>query len=213
MGKDVRCQIDCGVTAEGEQIDGEESLERTAMRVLGETCGIRINEPVWEEEVQFRMRKLLSVDMPLKFWDGPSTKTFVLMLPGDLLVSNEGGLLTFTEPGPLAYGEIAMLAKTGLASIPASGADNHQIGGRSVGEWKAEQLQLFGHLPKLPADWIRIKARSGDQIYFWNTKKMISQFDHPLPTGWAKQRSKTNGKVYYFNATKRTSVYVPPTEP
>jgi len=212
--QDVRCHIELGVTAEGEQLEEEDALESTAVRVLGEACGIRINEPIWEEEVQFRLRKLLSVDIPLTFWDGPLVKTFVLILPSDLKVVDEGGLLTFREPGPLAYGESVMLARTvHVPGVATSDGDSHQVGGKSVAEWKAEQLQLFGHLPKLPEDWIRIKARNTDQIYFWHTKKMISQYDHPLPPGWTKQRSKTSGKVYYFNAATRQSVYVPPTEP
>lgn len=209
--QDVRCQIDLGVTAEGESIEGEVSLERTAMRVLGEACGIRMNEPVWEEEVQYRMRKLLSVDIPLKYWDGPTAKGFVLILPSDLKASNEGGLLTFREPSALAYGSSQMLAPTGTVAAGGVG-DNHQIGGKSVAEWKAEQVQ-FSHLPKVPEGWIRIRSRNSDDIYFWNTKTQTSQYDHPLPEGWTKQRSKSTGKVYYFNAKKRQSVYIPPTEP
>jgi len=191
--QDERCHIDLGVTAEGESIDGESSLDRTAMRVLGEACGIRMNEPVWEDEVQYRMRKLLSVDVPLKYWDGPNAKGFVLILPSDLRATKQGGLLTFQEPSQLA-------------------GDNHQVGGRSVAEWKSQQAE-FAHLPRLPEGWIRIKSRSSDEIYFWNTLTKTSQYDHPLPEGWTKQRSKTTGKVYYFNVKKGQSVFVPPTEP
>lgn len=211
--QDVRCQIDLGATAEGECIEGETSLERTAMRVLGEACGIRMNEPVWEEEVQYRLRKLLSVDIPLKYWDGPTAKGFVLILPSDLRVSNEGGLLTFREPSAAALGPAQMLAPTGSVVVQGGGGDQQQVGGRSVAEWKAEQFHLFGHLPKLPMDWIRIKSRSSGEVYFWNTKTQTPQYDHPLPEGWTKQRSKSSGKVYYFNSEKRQSVYVPPTEP
>merc|ERR1719336_3867880 len=87
MMQDVRNQIDLGVTAEGECTEGE-TLQRTAMRVLAEQCRIRVSESIWGE-VQYRMRKLMEVDVGVEYWDRDMAKCFVLILPSDLRVSTE----------------------------------------------------------------------------------------------------------------------------
>jgi len=180
--EDVRCQIDLDVTAQGKAIKGEDDLEMTARRVLGEACGISLFDRIWEDEVQFKMRKALGVDLPIKYWDGPDTKGFVLLLPSDLVASSQGGLLVFSEPES-ANGDVA------------------EGNGGGV---KAE--------PKLPEGWVRMKSRSNNQVYYWNAKTQTSTFEFPLPKGWTKQKSKTTGKVYYFNSKKGQSSYEIPAE-
>lgn len=216
--QEVRCQIDLGVTAEGETIDGEASLEATAQRVLGEACGIQFSDAIWEEEVQFRLRRLLNVDIPIKYWDGPDSKGFVIVLPADLKGVPDSGLLNFREPrdswsgAALSNGGAAALgARRGGGGGNGAGAGTEMIGGKSVAQWRESQDQ-FQHLPRLPEGWIRIKSRNNEEVYFYNTKTHTSTFELPLPEGWTKQKSKSSGKVYYFNAKKRKSMYEIPTE-
>jgi hypothetical protein len=187
--KEVRCHVDLGVTACGESLDDEKSLDQTARRVLGESCGIRLGGPVWEEEVQYRMRRLLSADIPLKYFDGPRVKGYVLILPSDLTAVSEGGLLTFREPRP---------------------GDSQMIGGKSVSQWKTDQSE-FANLPPLPLGWIRVRSRGSGSVYFWNTNTHTPSNTFPLPPGWKQCVSKSSGKIYYFHAGRRESSYDVPT--
>merc|ERR1712054_342805 len=50
---------------------------------------------------------------------------------------------------------------------------------KSVPEWIKAQATLFGHLPRLPQNWIRIRSKSQGTIYFYNTKTGVSAFDFP----------------------------------
>merc|ERR1719188_2454485 len=161
--EDIRCQIDLDVSAVGPSSDGEASLEATAQRVLAEACGIRIAQKVWDEDVQLKPRKALGVDLPIRYWDGPESKGFVIILPTDLMCSVEGGLLTFAEP-----------PRGAAQSSPPSGGvtmkSSETVGGKTVDEWRAMQNTEFSGLPKLPEDWIRVKSRTGTDVYFFNTK-------------------------------------------
>merc|ERR1719181_1066322 len=137
--------------------------------------------------------------MPLHFWEGRDRKVFLLLLPADAIASSEQGLLVFTPPGitiPSAAERTVVAVKAPQSAKPE--------GERTIADWKALQDQ-FKDLPKLPPDWIRVKSRSDNSIYFWNMKTQKSQVDFPLPSGWTKQASKTTGKVYYFHARKRIS--------
>jgi len=40
---------------------------------------------------------------------------------------------------------------------------------QTVAEWTSAQERLFGHYPKLPPDWIRMKSKSKGLLYFYNT--------------------------------------------
>eukprot|EP00929_Paragymnodinium_shiwhaense_P100749 TRINITY_DN632_c4_g1_i1.p1 TRINITY_DN632_c4_g1~~TRINITY_DN632_c4_g1_i1.p1 ORF type:complete len:585 (+),score=144.82 TRINITY_DN632_c4_g1_i1:135-1889(+) len=50
-------------------------------------------------------------------------------------------------------------------------------------EWKAAQSRLFGHLPKLPEGWIRMKSKSKGLLYFYNWQTGESSKDAPPGAG------------------------------
>jgi len=216
--EDVCRQIDLSVTASGKKTEDEASLEVTARRVLGEACGISISERIWEEDVQMRLRKLLQVDLPVRYWDGPDAKGYVLILPTDLNVSVRGRTLQFSQPYTREANSAsdARSKETTPAAEAKASADRGIAAAatdpskRTVTDWKELQHE-FKHLPKLPGGWIRIKSRS-NEIYFYNTSTEKSQFDFPLPEGWTKHTSKSNGKVYYFHAKLNKSSYDIPKE-
>lgn len=195
--KEVRCQIDIDVSAEGPKESGEASLEDTAKRALGEACGICFSDYIWSEEAQFKLRQKLHVDIPLKFWDGQDTKISVVILPEDATSSSMKDLLMFTETSREAT---------------ASNGKQASLGGKTIAEWREDQEQ-FKDLPKLPEGWIRIRSRTNaKEIYYWDTKTNKASYEVPLPPGWTKQKSKSTGQVYYFNAKRRKSTFEIPTE-
>lgn len=194
--EEVRCQIDLGVSAEGAKEKGENTLEDTAKRALGEACGLCLADYIWSEDTQLKLRRRLGVDMPLKFWDGPETKVYLLIMPEDVTPVAEKGLLMFGDS----------------KSTPAEGEGAAGPGGKTIAEWKSDQSQ-FKDMPKLPEGWIRIRSRTNQkEIYYWNTRTNKPSYEVPLPEGWTKQKSKSTGKVYYFNAKKRKSTFDIPTE-
>jgi len=198
--EEVRCQVDLGVSAEGGREQGEASLEDTARRALGEACGLCLSDHLWSEEAQFKVRRQLGVDIPLKFWDGSETKVFVIILPETATCAQEKDLLMIREAGG------------GASEAEAASKDGAASGKKTIAQWKEDQEQ-FKDLPKLPEGWIRIKSSShGGEIYFWDTKNNRGSSEFPLPEGWTKQKSKTTGKEYYFNAKKRKSQFDPPTQ-
>jgi len=210
--EDVSRQIDLGVTAEGNKNEDEASLEVTARRVLGEACSVSISERIWEEDVQMALRKVLQVDLPIRYWDGPNAKGFVLILPTDLKVSTRGSTLQFSQPLTTpreAICETEPKDTTSDEKGEATGAVTDPSK-RTIAEWKEHQHE-FKNLPKLPSGWIRIKSRS-NEIYFYDTRTGKSSFVMPLPEGWTKHTSKSNGKVYYFNAKLQKSSYDIPKE-
>lgn len=201
---EVRCQIDLGVTAEGAFAKGDRSPEDTAKRALREYCNMSLSEKLWEETVQLGLRKEAGVDIPLKYWDGPDAKVFVIMLPSSSTSTVTEGVLHFYSGG--ASGAPAKAPQSSGSRQSSSG--DHE---RTASEWRDMQGQ-FKHLPKLPKGWIRIKSKSNGDVYFYNLETSKSSFEIPLPDGWTKQVSKSTGKSYYFNARKKQSVFEYPAE-
>jgi len=84
----------------------------------------------------------------------------------------------------------------------------------SVHEWAAQQQRLFGHLPALAADWIRIRSKSKGTLYLYNMKTGESKDADPepagLPPGWKEMTSKSSGQVYYYNTATGTSQFERP---
>jgi hypothetical protein len=205
----ICCQIDLGVSADGAQEAEEKSLDVTASRCLGVSCGLILADHYWKDEVQLEQRKRLGVDMPLCCWDGKDTKIFLILLPEDAIISSDQGMLVFMPPGVNAASALsnARTEKEAAERVKPSGE-------MTIADWSKAQDQ-FKHLPKLPKNWIRCKSRSGDTIYFWNLKTNKSQMDFPLPElpeGWTKEKSKSTGKTYYFHAKKRISQFNHPGE-
>jgi len=197
FAKNVRCQIDLGVSAEGVVEPGDASIEDSARRALSDACHLRLSDKLWTDETQFRLRQNLGLDAPLKFWDGPKTKVFILFVPTDAAITSAEGKLCFSEASPSSKSSPAVHG--GTASGP-----------KTIEDWKREQGQ-FRELGPLPLGWIYCRSKSGE-VYYWNTATNKPTFERPLPEGWTKQKSKTNGKVYYFNARKNKSIYEVPTE-
>merc|ERR1712217_1007678 len=88
----------------------------------------------------------------------------------------------------------------------------------SVPEWIQAQDRLFGHLSKLPTNWIRIRSKSSGKVYLYNSKtgesKEGDSFDEPpkgLPPNWQELRSKSTGQVYYYNSKTGQSQFDEPT--
>jgi len=219
--EEVRCQIDLGASASAAHAPGEESPEATARRALRDYCGVTLSDALWQEEGQFRLRHHIGIDLPLKFWDGPDTKAFVLVLPPDAYGRRRGGALEFTQPPGGEY-DVTRGPDDGVEAAgappppqPAGGPSQQgggDGGGKTISQWRLEQDQ-FKDLPKLPDGWIRIKSRhEGGEIYYYDTKTQKSSLEFPLPEGWTKQVSKTTGKTYYFHAKRRKSQFDVPTE-
>lgn len=202
--KQVCCQLDVGLSADGSFEVGDDSAEATARRALVESCGVRLSDGLWSEAYQLQVRHKLRADLPYVYSDGLA-KVFVILLPENAAGLPEDGALRFSSPDA-----VAPRATAGAAAAPALGqASNWQS--RSTKDWEAHQDE-FKDLPKLPTDWIRIRSKKNAQIYYWNTKSNKPQFEIPLPEGWTKQFSKSTGKTYYFNAKKKTSSFDIPTE-
>jgi len=203
---EVRCQIDLGVSAEAAHAQGDNSPEDTAKRALKEYCNVTLSEKLWDESVQLGIRKEAGVDIPLKYWDGPDAKVFVIMLPASSTSTISDGTLHFFSGG-------ASVAAARPAPSRGVGGNSSQqlIGGKTASEWRDDQSQ-FSHLPKLPKGWIRIKSKSSAEVYFYNIETSKSQFDIPCPEGWTKHVSKSTNKTYYFHARKKTSLFEYPTD-
>eukprot|EP00929_Paragymnodinium_shiwhaense_P100596 TRINITY_DN6304_c0_g1_i1.p1 TRINITY_DN6304_c0_g1~~TRINITY_DN6304_c0_g1_i1.p1 ORF type:complete len:443 (+),score=127.60 TRINITY_DN6304_c0_g1_i1:97-1425(+) len=185
--RQVRCQLDVGVSGESLQEADDTTLLATAKRALVASCGIEVADKLWTEEVQNRIRKELQAeDLAVSFADGPGVQVFILLLPADAESKVSNGQLHFQQ-----------------AQKPQSQW--------TVKDW-GENQELFAHLPKLPKDWIRVKSAKSGKVYYWHTKKQRPTFEFPLPDGWTQQVSKSTGKVYYFNAALGQSSFEIPTE-
>ena len=44
----------------------------------------------------------------------------------------------------------------------------------SLTDWIKQQDQIFGHLHKLPANWIRMRSQSKGTVFFYNIKSGVS---------------------------------------
>jgi len=227
--EDVCNQIDLCVTAGGCWGD-ESTSEDAAKRALGEQCGIRVSDGIWDDEFQRQLRHTKGVpNLPLHFTDANCLRVTVLMLPEEVETSGDGGVLCFDEAAPLVEEEPevevaapqvpAQVAAKPPAPQPApvraapqqaGGGSTSMVGGKTVSQWEKEQEE-FAHLPPLAANWLRIKSKSSGEIYFYNKKTQEATFEQPLPDGWTKEVSKSTGKVYYFNAKKRQSTFERPT--
>lgn len=195
--REVRTQIDLGCTACAWQPKpGEAGPEEAVRRALTEATGVVLSEKIWDDFEQHRQREKIGATFPYRLSEAiGGARLLVVIMPDSAQANIRDGLLHFDIPGSAA-------AKV------ATGGGN---AGMSVSDWKKNQDQ-FKDLPKLPPDWIRIKSRSSDTVYFWNTKTNRPSYEFPLPEGWTKQVSKSTGKVYYFNARKRKSSFEVPTE-
>lgn len=197
--EELRCQIDLGVSAECVLEDPQERPQAVLQRALFESCGLQLSPELWEEAKQLELRRHHGIDVPVVLSDGAATKVFVLLVPHDASIEwvTEAGGKFISVKAPAAQG-------------PALETSLDCFGGKTVREWKELQDQFKG-LPKLPQDWIRIRARSGS-VYFYNPRTRVSTFDFPLPDGWSKTVSKSTGKEYYFNEQTRACQFEMPTE-
>lgn len=202
--EEIRTQIDLGVSAEGAQEDPRQNLKEVAKQCLTESCGLRLSSILWEDQTQLGLRRRLGVDVPLSFSDGAATKVFILLLPWDAILESvvvSGSKLLSVKEAPGAE----------AAQFAGQDAPEARTGGKTIREWK-ELQEAFKDLPRLPEGWIRVRARAGDAIYFYNTRTNESSFEFPLPEGWAKMTSKSTGKTYYFNQQKQISQFEVPQE-
>lgn len=243
--KEVWNQIDLCVTAMKYEVDEgrapEESHLAAARNSLGELCGIQLSDLLWDFDVQQAVRKELSVELlPQSFTDVSGNEVFTIILPQDVMITRMKGILCFTEaPGATyvpahkkeAYAAAAAAAVAKKTPIVDSGKDS---GGKTIRDWASQQDE-FAHMPPLPTDWIRIKSRKDNSVYYWNQKTQKASFEFPkdgtstpaqkaptpaaptkanedLPPGWTKQVSKSTGKVYYWHAGKQKSMFERPTE-
>jgi len=224
--KEICNQIDLSVTASSHHRPGEVTPEAIAQRALGETCGIKIADRLWEEKVQLGLRRHLNLDIPCKFADVNGTQVSVLIIPDDVVTEVKGGILNFMD-GPQMEEYVNALRKP--AAIKTDDAPK-TIQEKNVAQWTAGQQQ-FKDLPSLPPGWLRITSKKTGEIYFFNKQTQESTFDFPksevvpvqaapaqatpalapLPEGWTEQVSKSTGKSYYFNAAKRKSQFERPT--
>mmetsp|Transcript_55646 Transcript_55646/g.120190 ORF Transcript_55646/g.120190 Transcript_55646/m.120190 type:complete len:463 (-) Transcript_55646:122-1510(-) len=229
--EDTCNQIDLCVTASGCWLE-EKTAQEAAKRALGEQTGLCISDVIWGEEEQRGLRRHLGIEsLPLSFTDVNGMEVTALVLPDDLTLEKEHGVLCFTEapgvdyaalkrPGSMpgvaaaratqpqpAKRQVVQEPSTGRAATTATEADRHSK--KTVNDWEAEQDKFAG-LPALPKDWIRVKSQSSGDVYYFNKRTQESTFELPLPEGWTKQVSKSTGKTYYFNAKRKESTFERP---
>lgn len=238
--REVCNQIDVGPTARGLHEAGDTSPEDTARRVLGQELGVLVSLLLWDEEVQMNIRRVLDVELPLQITDANGGTVTVLMLPSDAMVTVDSGILAFTEAPDAEYlaapvadtapmeehrgsGDAQAVETTSPASVgyddSAAARPAARTGGKTIDQWEKEQAQ-YAHLPKIPADWVRVKSQKDGAVYFFNKKTKEATFeqpkflagDLPLPAGWTTQVSNSTGKTYYWHAEKRKSMFERPTE-
>lgn len=75
--------------------------------------------------------------------------------------------------------KVAATAPPSARSAPVVPEQESQPLPDSIEGWKEAQARLFGHLPKPPAGWIRIKSRSKDVVYFYNESTGVSKKEMP----------------------------------
>jgi len=84
----------------------------------------------------------------------------------------------------------------------------------SVKGWIKAQELLFGHMPPLPEDWIRIRSKSSGKIYQYNTETGESKEgaggSKSLPPGWKQMTSKSTGQTYFYNTNTGESRFEEP---
>jgi len=226
--RSVANQLDVCVTAYGRREGEETTLFDAAQKSLGQACGMCLSEVLWQEAAQSCIRKSLGVpELPLHFVDSMNAKIYVVVLPEDASLTEEGGILAFHEAFGSDYANLGLEAdaegddaddtgKAGTSATgpPATDAPKDRSEGpqdKTVSQWEAEQ-DKFADQPKLPPGWIRITSRNTGKTYFYNKETQESSFEFPLPEGWVKQVSKSTGKTYYFHARRKFSTFVRPTE-
>jgi len=216
--KTVANQLDVGVTAYGARDAGTDTpLLEVAQQALGQSCGMCLSDVLWQAAAQSGIRQAMHADeLPLHFADSMGARVYVILLPEDAQIIDEGGILSFHESLNAEYATIGMEAVVdggttkdagGAAATPGNNAEP----GKTVSQWEAEQ-DKFADQPKLPPGWIRIQSRTTGKVYFYNKETQESSFEAPLPEGWTQQVSKSTGKTYYFNARKNKSTFVRPFE-
>mmetsp|Transcript_33287 Transcript_33287/g.75867 ORF Transcript_33287/g.75867 Transcript_33287/m.75867 type:complete len:435 (+) Transcript_33287:50-1354(+) len=202
----VCCQVDVGLTVCGPCEEEDDDLSTAAQRLFSASMGVVVHEMFWSKEVQFALREHLGVNIPLKIKGPYGAKVFVVIMPDTAAaIGVRSGLLLFEEVPEEKEPEPAPAVAAQRASEPG-------IGGKSIMQWKKEQVQ-FAHLPKLPPGWIRIRSRGSGDIYFYNYETKESSYEmpeFPLPPGWTQHLSKSTGQTYYFNAEKKESSYKRP---
>merc|ERR1719215_273997 len=78
--------------------------------------------------------------------------------------------LHFDRPRPTAQQEKKVDLKVTDVVVPEPS---------STAEWAKRQDELFPGKSKLPANWIQIRSKSQNNVYFYNTKSGDSSFEEP----------------------------------
>lgn len=208
--REIANQVDLAVTAMCAHRASEEPSV-AARRALREQCRVDMTDALWSEDVQQAVRRKLHIpDLPLRVKDQTGMDVLVAVLPDESSGHTLQGVLTFSGGGGGGGGGLRDVAKPAVA--PESAAPEGKIAGKTVREWEAQQKEFAGQ-PELPRGWLRVKSRSGGEVYFYNTKTKESTFEFPetpLPPGWTKQVSKSTGKTYYWHAGKNASSFERP---
>lgn len=177
--EEVRCHIDLGVSAEGRALTDEATLDITAKRVLAEACGIEIGEPFWTDEVQFKLRKAMQVELPLKYWDGPEVKGYVILLPADLVaVIQDNGLLSFKQPQPNGGPAPSQSQFRHMPKLPEGWVRMVSKSNGQVYYWNNTTHKSTFEQP-LPAGWTKQTSKSSGKTYYFNAAKQQSMYTIP----------------------------------
>jgi len=89
------------------------------------------------------------------------------------------------EPSGRQKKDKAMTKKKKMKVKKESGSESGEASAKSgsnpksLTDWIKQQDKIFGHLRKLPANWIRICSRSKGTVYFYNTESGESARSEP----------------------------------
>jgi len=180
LRRDVYNQIDLQVTAFARCRAGEASPAETAARALRDTCGISIEESIWDEACQLRLRKKLGVDFPIKCSTGNDSWMLAVVLPSDARAETRDGHLCFSEAVPLTDEGLQVLVH-GPPNLPR--------------DWSFVQSVTTGEI---------------FFVHEVTREKQSEPPQHELPEGWLRTVSVTTGQLYFFHAEKNLSTFEPP---
>jgi len=199
-------QIDLSITAMGE-FQGEPSMESAARRALSDCCSIEVSDFICDYTVQERLRKELSVDIPVHLEDDNGTSIIAVILPEDTVAARFRGVLCLSEAsrgfvstpavvqasaankGGEVDGPKMTQVSENKASIPPVSQDSAadvagkpdgstMVQGKTIAEWQEEQDQFDGE-PKLPPGWLRIRSRTTKIVYYFNMYTTEATFKLP----------------------------------
>lgn len=213
--EDICNQIDLCVTA-GSSWPEECTAMDAAKRALGECCGIRISEELWEEDVQRGLRRSVGAEgLKLYFVDANCMRVMVMLLPADAEIMEDDGVLCFEGAADVDYaaadvgeGDVAAAPVEAVAVAPS--APQRVVPQKPVpasAPPAAPPQATPAPARPAPARPAPPAAPAGKTANDWERDQDKFDDTRPLPPGWMRIKSKSSGDVYFFNKQTQESKF------